>query len=85
MWDPQERWGSGSVRPLRMPLNLPSQELASGGADGTYALPNIWSAHSRSAGADATSAAPNWKLHDVGTGPSLESWLRAVLREMWPV
>jgi len=90
-WDPQERWGSGWVRPTRTPLALPpDEELEAGGArvkgaDGLWAVQNIRSAHSRSADIDTKFTQPNWKLHDIGTGSTLEPWLKAMLAEMRPV
>ena len=55
------------------------------GADGLWAVQNIRSAHSRSADIDTKFTQPNWKLHDIGTGSTLEPWLKAMLAEMRPV
>ena len=49
------------------------------GADGLWAVQNIRSAHSRSADIDTKFTQPNWKLHDIGTGSTLEPWLKAML------
>ena len=48
-------------------------------------MQNIRSAHSRSADIDTKFTQPNWKLHDIGTGSTLEPWLKAMLAEMRPV
>ena len=63
------------------------EELEAGGArvkgaDGLWAVQNIRSAHSRSADIDTKFTQPNWKLHDIGTGSTLEPWLKAMLAEM---